>query len=46
MTEGPKGNTKHKALNPQQTQSTNDQMTKTFRLRYLDLDIVSDLVLL
>jgi hypothetical protein len=32
MTEALKGNTKHKVLNPKQIQSTNDQMTKTFRI--------------
>ena len=32
MTEALKGNTKPKVLNPKQIQSTNDQMTKTFRI--------------
>ena len=32
MTEALKGNAKHKVLNPKQIQSTNDQMTKTFRI--------------
>jgi hypothetical protein len=32
MTEALKGNTKHKVLNPKQTQSPHDQMTNTLAL--------------